>query len=372
MAAWVCALDSSGDVDRRLMSRANQLALRGWGRTYPNPLVGAVVARDGEIVGTGAHEEFGGTHAEAAALADAGGSARGASLYVTLEPCTHTGKQPPCTGAILAAGIARVVIAVQDPDPVAAGGAEALRRAGLTVEVGLLGPAAARRNFRFLHRFRGRRRPFVAVKLAVSMDGRIADAKGRSAWISNEASRAWVHWLRAGFGALAVGGDTAVADGARLTVRGSVQPRVAPLRVVFDRSGEVLPGHPLFEDAGSAPLLIVAGAGVPPAHRAAVAAAGAQVLVAETLPAALDALHELGVDSLLVEGGGRLAGALLREDLVDRVYQIQSPVWLGDGAPAWQGLGRPDLDSARRWRVVGIEPFRVTDQDIDVLTELEP
>jgi diaminohydroxyphosphoribosylaminopyrimidine deaminase/5-amino-6-(5-phosphoribosylamino)uracil reductase len=363
-------LDSSGDVDQRLMSRANHLAKRGWGRTYPNPLVGAVVARNGEIVGSGAHEEFGGRHAEAVALADAGESARGATLYVTLEPCTHTGKQPPCTNAIVAAGIARAVIAVRDPDPIAAGGVEQLRQAGVDVEIGLLGPAAARRNFRFLHRFQGHARPFVAIKLAVSMDGRIADAKGRSRWISNDASRDWVHWLRAGFGALAVGGDSALVDGARLTVRGAIQPRIAPLRVVFDRSGRVSPGHPLFADTGSTPLTIVVGSAVPPVHRDAITAAGAQVLVADALPVALAALHER--DSVLVEGGGRLAGALLREGLVDRVYQIQSPLWLGDGAPAWQGLGAPDLESARRWRVVDVEPFRIRDHDIDVLTELEP
>ena len=365
-------MDSSGDVDQRLMSRANHLARRGWGRTYPNPLVGAVVARHGEIVGSGAHEEFGGPHAEAVALADAGDSARGATLYVTLEPCTHTGKQPPCTDAILAAGIARTVIAVRDPDPIAAGGVEQLRRAGVAVEIGLLGAAAAQRNFRFLHRYKAHRRPFVAVKLAVSMDGQIADAKGRSRWISNGAAREWVHWLRAGFGALAVGGDTALADGARLTVRGATQPRIAPLRIVFDRSGRVAPGHPLFEGADSVPLAIIVGPAVSPAHRDAIAAAGAQVLVADALPVALEALHERGIDSVLVEGGGRLAGALLREGLVDRVYQIQSPVWLGDGTPAWQGLGQPDLESAKRWRVVDMQPFRISDQDIDVLTELEP
>ena len=365
-------MDSSGDVDQRLMSRANHLAKRGWGRTYPNPLVGAIVARNGEIVGSGAHEEFGGPHAEAVALADAGDSARGATLYVTLEPCTHSGKQPPCTSAIIAAGIARTVIAVRDPDPIAAGGMEQLRRGGVDVEIGPLGPAAARRNFRFLHRFQGHRRPFVAIKLAVSMDGRIADASGKSRWISNEASRAWAHWLRAGFGALAVGGDTAVADGARLTVRGAIQPRIAPLRIVFDRSGRVLPHHPIFQDAGSTPLAIIVGSAVSPAHRDAISDAGAQVLVADALPVALAELHERGVDSVLVEGGGRLAGALLNEGLVDRVYQIQSPVWLGDAASAWQGLGMPDLESAKRWRVVNVEPFRIRDHDIDVLTELEP
>jgi diaminohydroxyphosphoribosylaminopyrimidine deaminase/5-amino-6-(5-phosphoribosylamino)uracil reductase len=204
------------------------------------------------------------------------------------------------------------------------------------------------------------------------MDGRIADAKGRSRWISNGASREWVHWLRAGFGALAVGGDTAVADGAQLTVRGATQPRIAPLRIVFDRGGRVAPGHPLFEDAGAAPLAIIVGSGVPLAHREAIAAAGAQVVLADTLPVALEALHDRGVDSVLVEGGGRLAGALWREGLVDRVYQIQSPVWLGDGTAGWQGLGQPDLESAKRWRVVDVQPFRISDQDIDVLTELEP
>ena len=365
-------MDSSEPLDQRFMSRAIHLARQGWGRAFPNPLVGAVVVRDGKIVGSGAHEEFGGPHAEALALVDAGDAARGATMYVTLEPCTHTGKQPPCTKAIIAAGIARVVVAVRDPNSIAAGGVEQLKAAGIAVDVGLLGTEASRRNFRFFHRYRSSKRPFVAVKLAVSMDGMIADAAGASRWISNQAARDWVHWLRAGFAALAVGGKTAVMDDVRLTVRGDHEPRITPLRVVFDRSGRVSPAQQLFADVATAPLAIVVGSGVPVAKREAFIAAGAQVLIADVLPDALAQLRERDVDSILVEGGGRLAGALVRDRLVDRVYQIQSPVWIGDGTPAWQGIGGQDLHAIPRWRVTNLSAFRTTGDNIDALLELEP
>ncbi|HEU5170263.1 MAG TPA: bifunctional diaminohydroxyphosphoribosylaminopyrimidine deaminase/5-amino-6-(5-phosphoribosylamino)uracil reductase RibD, partial [Gemmatimonadales bacterium] len=188
------------------MARALDLAWRGWGRVHPNPLVGAVLLdRRGEVLGEGWHAEYGGPHAEAAALAAAGDRARGATLVVTLEPCAHQGKTPPCADAVIGAGVRRVVAALADPDPVAAGGAARLRAAGVGVEIGLLAERAAAQNAAFLHALAVSSRPFVALKLATSVDFRIADSSGRSRWVSGPAAREYVHWLRAGFDAVAVG-----------------------------------------------------------------------------------------------------------------------------------------------------------------------
>jgi diaminohydroxyphosphoribosylaminopyrimidine deaminase/5-amino-6-(5-phosphoribosylamino)uracil reductase len=339
-------------ADLRWMHHAMALAERGWGRVHPNPLVGAVVVRGDALVGEGWHVEHGGLHAETMALGLAGEHARGATLYVTLEPCNHHGKQPPCVDAILAAGIARVVVASRDPNPVATGGLERLREAGVVVEIGVAEVEERQMNARFHHLHASRERPFVAIKLAVSMDGCIADAQGSSRWLSGTAAREWVHYLRAGFGAVAVGAQTAVTDDARLTVRGGVTPRIAPARVLFDRSGRLTGAEGIFHDDSGVPVLVVTSPEGPAERRASVQATGAVVLVADSLDESLTALRSVGVDSLLVEGGGRLAGALLTTKLVDRVYQVQCPLWLGDGVRAWQGLGRPSIATLPRWRVI--------------------
>jgi diaminohydroxyphosphoribosylaminopyrimidine deaminase / 5-amino-6-(5-phosphoribosylamino)uracil reductase len=352
-----------------MMALAHRLALDGWGTTWPNPMVGAVLVRNGEVIGTGRHLVFGGEHAERNAFARVSGDPRGATLYVTLEPCNHQGQQPPCTRAIIAAGIARVVIGAADPNPEAAGGAEALRSAG--IDVSFANESSPGYNFRFMHRFGAATRPFVAIKLAVSMDGMIADAAGNARWLSSAAAREWVHWLRAGFGAIAVGGRTAVTDGALLTVRGAVQPRLAPVRVVFDRSGVLPPEHPMLADSSRAPVTVVASSAVAPEKRSALSDAGARVLVADSLADALAQLRDCGIDSILVEGGGRLAGALLSEELVDRVYQVQCPLWLGEGTPAWPGLGAPELTSTRRWRITNTERLGETGDGTEVILELE-
>ena len=185
-------------TEAEAMERALTLAWRGWGRVHPNPMVGAVVLRGDAVVGEGWHADFGGPHAEVAALDAAGDAARGATLVVTLEPCRHHGKQPPCTDAIVRAGIRRVVAAISDPDPTAAGGAAALRRAGVEVALGPGAVVACRQNAAFRHRFTGSRRPWVALKLATSIDGGIADAAGRSRWVSGAEAREYAHWLRAG------------------------------------------------------------------------------------------------------------------------------------------------------------------------------
>ncbi len=335
------------------MARALDLAWRGWGKVQQDPLVGAVILRDGRLVGEGWHPEHGDRHAETVALADAGERARGATLVVTLEPCSHQGKQPPCTEAIIRSGVARVVAAMRDPNPLAAGGAERLREAGVDVEIGPLGDAAAVQNAIFLHGLRDQTRPFLALKLATTLDGRIADRFGRSRWISGEAARAYVQWLRAGFDAIAVGGRTARLDDPALTVRGPVRPRTAPRRVVFDRAADLGPNLTLVRTAPETPTVVVVS---PEADRTRVKrlqAAGVTVVQAGSLPESLGLLREQGIASLLVEGGGQLAGALLAAGLVDRYYWIQAPVWLGEGAiPAFAGLPTRSLDQAERWRAV--------------------
>ncbi|MGH7632905.1 MAG: bifunctional diaminohydroxyphosphoribosylaminopyrimidine deaminase/5-amino-6-(5-phosphoribosylamino)uracil reductase RibD, partial [Gemmatimonadaceae bacterium] len=212
------------------MRRALALARRGWGQTAPNPLVGAVIVRDGRTVGEGYHARYGAPHAEIMALRAAGEGARGATMFVTLEPCAHHGHTPPCADALLAAGIVRVVVAARDPNPVAAGGVERLQAAGVTVDVGLEGAVAQEMNAAFLHAFSAIR-PWVTLKLAVSLDGAIADAAGRSRWITGERARRVVHRLRAQSDAIAVGIGTVLADDPALTVRDAPAPRVAPLRV---------------------------------------------------------------------------------------------------------------------------------------------
>ncbi len=335
------------------MARALDLAMRGWGRVQPDPLVGAVVLKSGEPIGEGWHAEYGDRHAETMALAAAGEGARGATLVVTLEPCTHQGKQPPCTDAIIRSGVTRVVAAMSDPNPIAAGGSERLRAAGIEVEVGSLADAAAMVNAVFLHGLGNPARPFVALKLATTLDGRIADGFGRSRWISGEAAREYVQWLRAGFDAVAVGGRTARLDDPSLTVRGPVHPRSAPRRVVFDRAADLAPHLTLLRTASEIPTILIVA---PEADRARVKRlelAGALVIRAAKLADALASLRDQGIGSLLVEGGGQLAGALLGEGLVDRYYWLQAPLWLGDGGvPALAGLPARGLEQADRWHVV--------------------
>jgi diaminohydroxyphosphoribosylaminopyrimidine deaminase / 5-amino-6-(5-phosphoribosylamino)uracil reductase len=348
------------------MRRALALARQGWGRVHPNPMVGAVVLARDEPVGEGHHAGYGREHAEVVALAAAGPRARGATLVVTLEPCAHVGKQPPCVGAILAAGVRRVVVAAPDPNTLAAGGAARLRAAGVEVEVGLLGTDAWRQNAGYFHRFRTPGRPWVALKLATSLDHRIADGAGQSKWISGSAARSYAHDLRAGFDGIAVGGRTAIRDNPLLTPRGRIAPRVAPTRVVFAGRELLPPSLAVFAFEGEA-VVVTSRARAPDARQHLRHAA---ILPADTLPEALAALRASGMTSLLVEGGGRLAGALLGQGLVDRYYWIQSPVWLGDaGVPATAGWTVASLSAAERWSVV---ERRALGDDTLVVLDREP
>ncbi|MEO7218741.1 MAG: bifunctional diaminohydroxyphosphoribosylaminopyrimidine deaminase/5-amino-6-(5-phosphoribosylamino)uracil reductase RibD [Gemmatimonadaceae bacterium] len=304
--------------DEQFMRRALTLAERGWGQTAPNPMVGAVVVRDGEVVGEGWHEIFGGPHAEVNALAAAGARAEGATVYVNLEPCNHTGKTPPCTEALIDAKIARVVAATRDPGVKSGGGAERLRATGIDVEIGVLEVEARELNAPFLRSFVSDR-PWVTLKLALSIDGAIADSERGRAWLTNEDSRAEVHRIRANVDAIAVGATTFATDHPALTVRGPIQPRVAPIRVVFDPDAKLSAGRTsVLEESQGIFFVRVAD-----------------------LPASLRALRARGIRSLMVEGGASMASSFLDAELVDRLVIFQAPIVLGGGALAAFGSTSP-------------------------------
>jgi len=333
------------------MHRAIELALEGWGQVAPNPLVGAVLLREGKVIGEGYHAEFGGPHAEINAL-DGCDDATGATCVVTLEPCAHHGKTPPCCEALASAGVARVVAAIPDPTPAAGGGLDRLREADVEVDLGVGAAEAAAVNAPFLFSALQSERPFVAVKVATSLDGFLADETGRSQWISSSAAREYVHWLRAGYDAISVGRRTAVADDPLLTVRGPIAPRVPPTRVVFTVSGDI-PPHLRLWDTEAAPTIIVTSLGRAVELSQAIAHTQVTVLEAEDLTAALAALRKEGIRSILIEGGAALVGAMFEAGVVDRLYWIKAPIWLGKGAAAFEGREAVPLDDARPWTVTG-------------------
>lgn len=323
--------------DTLFMRRAIELARRGEGLTRPNPPVGAVVVKSGRIVGEGWHRKAGGPHAEILALRQAGEAARGATLYVTLEPCCTHGRTPPCTDAVLAAGIRRVVAACRDPNPRHAGrGLRLLKRRGLDVVSGVAGGEAGRLVEPFA-KWITRRRPFVTLKLAVTLDGRIADAEGRSRWITGEASRKRVQALRRRADAILTGVNTVNADDPSLLPRPARGRR--PWRVVVDTRGRVNPDARIFHDeaAGRTMLATTAEAGAALAHVILPGRKNGRVDLAKLLQelAALDILH------VVCEGGGQLAASLLGEKLVDELWLFVAPRILGGGEtkPAVGGAG---------------------------------
>lgn len=344
--------------DEQMMLRALDLAARGWGRVAPNPMVGALVARGGEILGEGWHAELGGDHAEIAALRAAGEGARGATLYTTLEPCTHHGRTPPCCDAILEAAIGRVVIGWLDPDPVAAGGATRLREAGVEVSLGPLEREARELIAPFLWR-RARRTPYTAVKLAISLDGRISAGTGVRTAVTGEEAGNEVQRLRAGYSGILVGRATAQIDDPQLTARGPVVPRVPPVRIVIDPGARLDPESRLGASAPHPPVWLLVSAEAPPDRIGRLEAAGVRTLETPIagegldLEAAWRSLAEEGLDSLLVEGGGRTVAGLLEARLVQRIYLFVAPVVFGEGPEAFAGSSFPRRD----WRVVRREAF---------------
>jgi diaminohydroxyphosphoribosylaminopyrimidine deaminase/5-amino-6-(5-phosphoribosylamino)uracil reductase len=359
--------------DAVFMRQALALAERGRGLTSPNPLVGAVVVRDGRVVGEGAHLRAGDAHAEIVALQAAGAAARGATLYVTLEPCAHQGRTPPCAPAVVRAGVARVVVALRDPNPlVAGGGVELLRAADLTVELGVLAEEAECQNRPWLTAMR-RRRPHVTLKAAATLDGKLADAQGASKWITGEAARRHAHRLRAESDAIVVGLTTALRDDPALTVRLPEPWPREPFRVVLDTRARLDPHARLIHAAAADRAIVAVGEEAPPERVAALHATGARVLRCPTRRgrvdplALLERLFELEVCSVLLEGGGETHGAFLDVGAVDRVALFLAPLLLGGRSASGVvgGAGR-DLKAALR-----LGPLSVRSLGDDVLIEAD-
>lgn len=323
------------EADHQAMAHALRLARRGLGQVWPNPAVGCVLVRGGRIVGRGATQPGGRPHAEAVALAQAGEAAKGATAYVTLEPCVHQGRAGPCSDALIAAGVVRVVSAMTDPDPRVNGQGHArLRAAGIQVDEGLCNAEAIEVNRGFLLRLRGNR-PFLTLKLATSFDGRIATASGESQWITGTAERHYVHYLRMIHDAIMVGGGTARADHPSLTVRGYGEVR-QPLRVVVSsRPAELSAGGEVADLSG-----------IPRDE------------TGLDLRAVMAHLAGLGVTRVFCEGGGKLAASLLQAGLVDELVGCTAGLILGDDARAGIGaLGWTALAEAPRFDLIAIRRF---------------
>lgn len=348
---------------RIFMGAALALARRGLGAVWPNPAVGCVIVRDGRVVGRGWTQPGGRPHAESEALARAGEAARGAAAYVTLEPCAHWGKTPPCAEALIAAGIARVVAAVEDPDPRVSGrGLRRLATAGVAVESGLLAEEAAGINAGFFQRVR-LGRPLVALKLATTLDGRIAAASGESRWITGPAARERAHLMRATHDAVMVGSGTALADDPELTCRLPGLEGRSPVRVVLDARLRTPPAARLVAAARRVPSWLLTTPESDPARRAALADRGVTLIDVPPGPAggldlaaALQALGERGLTRVLVEGGAGVAAALLRAGLVDRLCWFHAPLLIGgDGVPAVAALGCDRLADMPSFERVSVE-----------------
>ncbi|MET0305324.1 MAG: bifunctional diaminohydroxyphosphoribosylaminopyrimidine deaminase/5-amino-6-(5-phosphoribosylamino)uracil reductase RibD [Solirubrobacterales bacterium] len=320
--------------DREYLKRALQLAGGGRGRVSPNPLVGAVIVRDGEVIGEGFHAELGDLHAERAALADCrerGEDPRGATMYVTLEPCAHQGRQPPCTEAVLEAGIGKVVIGSDDPSEKAAGrGPGILRDGGVEVELATGEEATAARLLNQPFRKHARTGlPLVTLKLAMSLDGETETPPGDSSWISSGESQQLVHHWRAESDAIAVGIGTVLADDPLLTAR--IPDARQPVRVVFDRQARLPLGSQLMSTLEQSPVLVVAGQDADSSRTAALRDAGAEVLIADGIDSALSGLGRRGVTSLFLEGGRMLAAAFAEAGQIDESRVFVAPILLGGG-----------------------------------------
>jgi diaminohydroxyphosphoribosylaminopyrimidine deaminase / 5-amino-6-(5-phosphoribosylamino)uracil reductase len=341
-------------TDAHFMRIAIGLARRGHGNVSPNPSVGCVIVNDGAVVGRGWTQPGGRPHAETEALKRAGQAAHGATAYVTLEPCAHQGETPPCAGALIDAGISRVVIGTRDPDPrVDGGGVSMLQAAGIEVIEDVCAAECAEVAEGFLMRIR-HGRPLVTVKAATSLDGRIATATGQSQWITGTMARALGHGMRARHDAIMVGAQTAIADNPSLTCRLPGLEAASPIRIVVDGRNELPLTHNLVATAKQTPTWILTRSDNDPIRRLAYEDAGVRLIDVSLnedgnldLKAALTALGGLGVTRLMVEGGGRIIAGLLQSDLVDRMVWFRAAKLIGgDGIPAVAGFGVRELDGA--------------------------
>jgi diaminohydroxyphosphoribosylaminopyrimidine deaminase/5-amino-6-(5-phosphoribosylamino)uracil reductase len=353
--------------DQKYLRIACRLAQKGAGRTSPNPQVGAVIVRHGKIVGTGYHKVAGADHAEIVALRHAGARARGATLYITLEPCSHQGRTPPCTGALIRAGIKEVVCGIQDPNPIVAGrGFRQLRRAGIKVRVGVL-EKECRALIEAFAKYITRRMPYVTLKLAATLDGRIAAASGDARWISGENSRHAVHRLRNEVDAILVGFGTVEADDPLLTCR--IAGGRNPWRVVLDSRLRIPSAAKLLRLPDARKTVIATGANAAPARRRELEALGVQVW---RLPlkkkqvswrALLRELARHGIVSVMIEGGGETAASALKEKVVDKIVFFYAPKILGgDALPMIEQLGIPRVTKA-----VAVKDLRISRSGDDLM-----
>ena len=355
------------------MQTALALAAKGRGRTSPNPMVGAVVVKDGSIVGQGYHQRAGGPHAEVNAIDDAGGRARGATIYVTLEPCNHFGRTPPCTEKILAAGIRRVVVAMDDPNPgVKGGGSAYLRGRGVEVTTGICENEARTLNEAFIT-WITTGKPFVVLKCAATMDGRIATRSGDAQWVTGPAARRFVHRIRHGVDGIMVGVETVRQDDPSLTTRLEDEAGVDPTRIILDTGLSTPPTAKLLHQPSDAPTWLICGPDAPAERRAALAASGARLVDARVveegridLAPLMKQLGGLGITSLLIEGGAAVIGSALRAGIVDKVCFFYAPKILGgdDGVPICRGNGPALMRDS-----IPIHDLTVSRFDADVLLE---
>ncbi|MFN4073573.1 MAG: bifunctional diaminohydroxyphosphoribosylaminopyrimidine deaminase/5-amino-6-(5-phosphoribosylamino)uracil reductase RibD [Thermus sp.] len=358
------------ELDERFLRRALQLAERARGHTHPNPLVGAVLVQGGRIVGEGYHPRAGEPHAEVFALRQAGPLAQGATLYVSLEPCNHFGRTPPCSLALLQAGVARVVAAARDPNPWAQGGLERLRAGGVEVEAGLLEAEAREQNEAFFH-VQEKGRPFVLLKAALTLDGKVAAPSGDARHVSSEASRRVAQAYRQWLPAVMVGVGTVLMDDPWLTVREpdfrpfplmlEPPPLRDPVKVVLDTEARTPPTARIFQEGPRgepARVWVLVGQGAPRERLKALEEAGGQVVELPreggrvSLEAALTFLLEEGLDGVLLEGGPRLAGAFWQRGLVDKLALFLAPKLLGEGRGFLEGFSLERMAEARRLRIV--------------------
>ncbi len=354
-------MESPVDLDQQMMQRTFELALRGWGRTSPNPLVGAVIVRDGQVLAEGWHDRCGGPHAEVAALEDArsrGIDVRGATMYVNLEPCSHYGRTPPCSLALIQSGIKKVVTAMVDPNPLVAGrGHGQMAQAGIEVVSGILENEAKRLNDIFIH-YITQKRPFVCLKMAASLDGKTATGAGQSRWITGKEARRWVHWQRLRYRAVAVGINTVLADDPMLTARDENDTEVErqPLRVVLDPLLKLPLESKLVRTAREIPLLVVSGQQTDPDKVSVLQSLGVSVFACpkrtDTLDLGffLDYLYSRDVDSLLLEGGNQTAATFLNQGLIDKIAFFFAPMLIGgrDAPGLIGGQGITELTGAIR------------------------
>jgi len=358
--------------DSFFMKMALDLAEQGIGYTSPNPMVGAVVVKDGKVVGRGWHQIPGGPHAEVYAIDDAGDQAKGADLYVTLEPCNHHGKTPPCTEKIIGSGIRRVIMAMTDPNPdVAGGGAQRLEQAGISVVSGVC-EKEAQQLIEFFTKYVKTKRPFAILKIAATLDGRIATRTGDSKWITGETSRKYVHELRHAVDAILVGVNTIKTDNPQLTTRLEGKKGKDPTRIILDTNLSIPEEAKVLHNDSPSDTIIITGNSVPLEKKSRLEKMGAQIIDAKLkdnlidLNALMDKLGQMRITSLLIEGGSRVAAEAINARIVDKICFFYAPKILGgdDGAPMLRGMG-PALMS----QSVAVSDVTVRRFDEDMMIE---